>query len=463
MHKFLLLSVSAIITSCTVGPKYFEPKVYEDKQIAEALKLNNTDLKISSNWYEQFEDEKLNTLINYALLNSPDIMSSISKLRQARTLVLINRTDFLPMLNLNSKYDYAKVSKNIGLTSNTDYFQLGFDASWELDIWGKGRLLNMQTTAQLEKALYSLQNIKSVVTAEVATIFFELKTTHENLRIAHENIKLQQEIFNTVAEKYHAGLADSSAYNQAKYILESTKALVPTLESNEAILKNALAVLCGTLPDRLPVILTLKDTNPLNKVYKYNLHALYNLPASIIRTRPDVKAAERALAAQNAAIGQAVAELYPNISISALFGMQSKNISNLFNSDSNTYSYIPTLSLPIFNWDKLSNNVILQHQIKQEAYQNYRKTILQTVEELNNAIIAIQKEIQSNKANRNAVYSMRQVLDNMKEKYANGLIEFSDLLQAQQNLLSAQTNLATSNGNIFKNIVAFYKATGGGY
>ena len=142
---------------------------------------------------------------------------------------------------------------------------------------------------------------------------------------------------------------------------------------------------------------------------------------------------------------------------------QSKNISNLFNSDSNTYSYIPTLSLPIFNWDKLSNNVILQHQIKQEAYQNYRKTILQTVEELNNAIIAIQKEIQSNKANRNAVYSMRQVLDNMKEKYANGLIEFSDLLQAQQNLLSAQTNLATSNGNIFKNIVAFYKATGGGY
>ncbi|MBQ8870418.1 MAG: TolC family protein [Alphaproteobacteria bacterium] len=463
MRKVLLLSVSILIVSCTVGPDYTEPEIYEDKQISEALKLNNTDLKISNDWYTGFDDEKLNTLINYALLNSPDVLSSIAKLRQARTLVLINRTNFLPMLNLGAEYDYAKPSKNIGLVGDTDYFQAGFDASWEIDIWGKGRRLNEQTMAQFEQELYSLRNVKSLIAAETATSFFELKNVHENLRIAKQNLKLQQDIFNNIAQKYNAGLTDKSDYNQAKYILDTTKALIPSLESNEKNLKNALAVLCGTLPDRLPVVISQIDSNPLNRVYKYNLNTLYNLPASIIRTRPDVKASERALSAQNAAIGQAVAELYPNVSLSAMLGVQSTNLSSLFNSDSKAYSYNPALNLPLFNWNKLTNNVDLQKQIKQQAYQNYRKTLLQAVEELNNSIIAVQKELERNKALRNAVYNMQEALTSMRQKYDNGLIEFSSLLQTQQNLLKAQTDLADSSANIFKNIVAFYKATGGGY
>lgn len=463
MRKILLLSASFIITACTVGPNYVEPKIYEDKQISQALKLNNTNLKISNVWYEQFGDEKLNTLINYALLNSPDILSSIAKLRQARTLVSINKTEFLPFLNAGAEYDYINPSKNIGLAADTDYFQIGFDASWELDIWGKGRRLNEQSLAEFEQALYSLRNVKSLIAAEVATTFFDLKTSHENLKIAKQNLILQQDIFDTVSEKYQAGLTDESAYNQAKYILETTKALIPSLENNALAQKNALAVLCGTLPDRLPVIISETDSNPLNRAYKYNLNVLYNLPASIIRSRPDVKMAERNLAAQNAVIGQAIAELYPNVSISAMLGYQSKKLSNIFSSDSKAYSYNPTLSLPLFNWNKLSNNVTLQKQIKQEYYQQYRQTILQAVEELNNAIIAIQQELKTNQSQRNAVYSMQKVLKSMREKYDNGLIEFSSLLQTQQNLLKSQTDLANSSGNIFKNIVAYYKATGGGY
>ena len=463
MRKILLLSISILIASCTVGPNYVKPEIYEDKQIAEALKLNNANLKIANDWYTEFDDEKLNILINYAQLNSPDILSSIAKLRQARSLVLINRTNFLPMLNLNAEYDYVKPSKNIGLVSDTDYFQAGFDASWELDIWGKGRRLNEQTMAQFEQQLYSLRNVKSLIAAETATTFFELKNVHENLRIAKQNLKLQQDIFNSIAQKYDAGLTDKSDYNQAKYILDTTTALIPSLENNATNLKNALAVLCGTLPDRLPVVISQTDSNPLNRVYKYNLNTLYNLPASIIRTRPDVKSAERALAAQNAAIGQAVAELYPNVSLSAMFGVQAHNLSSLFNSDSKAYGYNPTVSLPLFNWNKLTNNVELQKQIKQQAYQNYRKTLLTAVGELDNAAVGIKKEIERNKALKNAVYNMQQALNSMRQKYDNGLIEFSSLLQTQQNLLKAQTDLADSSANILKNIVAFYKATGGGY
>lgn len=190
---------------------------------------------------------------------------------------------------------------------------------------------------------------------------------------------------------------------------------------------------------------------------------LFNLPSDIIRSRPDVKAAERNLAAQNAAIGQAVAELYPNLSISGLFGLQSSAGSKLFNSDSKAYGYTPASVMPLFNWNKLKNNVELQKQIKAESYEAYRQTILQAVEDLSNAITSTQKEYAANKARQAAVYRMRKAFTAMREKYQNGLIEFSDLLKTEQDLLQAETDLAASNGAIYQNIIAFYKATGGGY
>lgn len=452
-----------LLAGCTVGPDYDRPEVYEDLQIAQSLKLTGKNLSISPQWYEQFGDKKLNTLIACALDNSPTIAGGIEKLRQARTVAAINRAEYLPSLNASGKYDFSKVSKNIGAAADTNFFQLGLDASWELDIWGAGRRLNEQSEAEFEEAFYSLHNLKTLLTAEVANNYFLLKTAQEQLRIAKNNLGLQRDIYNTVKEKYDAGIADAAAYNQARYVVETTKALIPTLEYQIEAYKNALAVLTGVLPDKLPANILDPRNNPVNRAYRYDTGQLYDLPASIIRSRPDVKAAERALAAQNAAIGQAVAELYPDFSISALFGFQSGAGSKMFNSDSQAYGYVPSVTLPLFNWNKLQNNVQLQKEILAESYQNYRQVLLQAVEELGNAITAVQKEYTRNRSQRNAVYNMQQVLSSMRDKYENGLIEFSDLLKTEQDLLQAQTTLAASNGAIYQNIIAFYKATGGGY
>lgn len=463
MRKHFLLMMSAAVAACTVGPDYQKPNAYEDLQIAQSLQLTGRDLSISNLWYEQFKDKNLNALIECALNNNPGVRAGIERLRQARTIAAINRVEYLPMLNANGKYDYSHVSKNIGLAADTNYFQIGLDASWELDIWGAGRRLSEQSEAQVQEAYYSVHNLKSLLTAEVANTYFLMKTAQEQLRIAKENLSLQQDIFSTVEGKYIAGIADAAAYNQAKYVVETTKALIPALEYQIDAYKNALAVLTGALPNQLPANILQTSYNPVNHAYQYNTKQLYDLPADIIRSRPDVKAAERAMAAQNAAIGQAVAELYPNLSISGLLGLQSGAGSKLFNSDSKTYGYIPAVSLPLFNWGRLQNNVELQKQIKAETFENYRETVLQAVEELSSAITAVQKEYARNRAQRNAVNNMQKVLIAMRDKYENGLIEFSDLLTTQQDLLEAQTTLAQSNGAIYQNIIAFYKATGGGY
>ena len=463
MFKYLSVFLLFLFCSCTVGPDYEEPIVFDDEQIAKSLHLKETNSQVSKQWYKQFNDKSLNILIETALTNSPTIKGGVAKLRQARTIAAINRTQYLPTLSADTQYEYTKASKNIGLAADTNYFQIGLDAAWEIDVWGAGRRLNEQSLAEFEQAYFSLHNLQVMLTAEVANTYFLLRTTQAQLSNAQNNLKLQQDILQTVTEKYKSGLTDAATYHQAQYLTESTKALIPTLENQITSYKNALAVLTGVLPDNLPADVLSSHKNPVQKAYHYDIYKLYELPADIIRSRPDVKAAERAIAAQNAAIGQAIAALYPNLSIGGLFGFQSGTGSKLFNSDSQAYGYTPKISLPLFNWGKLQSNIQLQQEIKAETFENYRQTILQAVEELQNSISAVQTEYQHNRAQQNAVNNMQKVLRAMRDKYESGLIEFSELLKAEQDLLNAQTDFITSNGTVYQNIIAFYKATGGGY
>lgn len=452
-----------LLASCTVGPDYKRPNTYEDQQIAQTLKLNGKPERIAQNWYTEFADPRLDELVAIGLRHSPSIGIGVQRLRQARSTMRINRTQYLPELNAAAKYDYGKASNNIGAAADTNYFQLGFDATWEIDIWGAGRRLNEQSMAQYQEAAYNLRQMKVVLAAEIASNYFGLKTAQEKLRIAKNNLKLQQDIHQTVKQKFEAGLTSAADYNQAAYVVETTKAAVPGLETQIENYRNALAVLAGILPNELPISVSEQKNNPVNRAYAFKLERLNDLPADIIRSRPDVQAAERALAAQNAAIGQAVAQLYPNVSISALFGYQSSAGSRMFNSGSQAYSYNPSILLPLFNWGRLQENIELQKQIKDEVFENYRQSVLEAVQELANAMTAVRKEYAANQAQKRAVNSMEQVISALRLQYDNGLIEFSDLLQTEQNLLEAQTNLAESNGKIYQNIIAFYKASGGGY
>lgn len=460
MRKLAVL-LSFTAAACTVGEDFSRHALYNDSVIKQELALKN-GTQPSKSWYALFGDEQLNILIEQGLKNSTDIEQAIAILRQARAELKISQAGFLPQINARGGYNYQKNSKNIGPTADTHYYNAGFDASWELDIWGKGRRQDEAAAAMLKAEEYSLNQVKNVVAAEIASDYVNLKLAVEKLRIAKQNLALQRDIFGVVKSKYQSGLTDDIAYNQAEYLLNSTETQIPQLQSQVEQYKNALAVLSGVLPSQLP--LDSEKRSPIfSNAYQYNIKAMYNLPASVIRQRPDVAAAEQNLAAQNALVGAAVADLYPNVSISALWGYAASSGNSLFNSKSQGYSYEPLLSLPLLDWNRLQNQLNKQKYQKQEAFAVYKKTVLTAVGELKNAMANVQNELKRNRLQNRALANMNKVVAASSEKYRSGLIEFSDFLTMEQNRLQAQNSSLESKAGIFQNLIAYYKASGGGY
>lgn len=447
--------------ACTVGPDYVKPGRYSDNVIKRELALKK-GVQPAKNWYALFGDDDLNRLIDLGLQNSTDIEIAVARLKQARASLQISRAAFLPQINGSGGYNYQKNSKNIGPTADSRYYTAGFDASWEFDLWGKGRRQDEAAEAQLKAETYTLNNVKTVVAAELAANYINMKLSAEKLRIARQNLALQKDIFSTVSAKYKSGLTDDIAYNQAEYLVAATEAQIPALQSETEQYKNALAVLAGVLPSQLPI-----DVNKSSPIfagsYRYNTKALYALPAEVIRNRPDVAAAEQNLIAQNAVVGAAVADLYPDVSVSALWGYAASGGNSLFNSKSQGYSYEPLISVPLLDWNRLQNQVEKQKAQKDEALAQYKKSVLSAVAELKNAMTAVQNELKSNQAQNNAVAKMNKVVSASAERYRNGLIEFSDFLTMEQNRLQAQNNSLQSRAQVFQNLVAYYKACGGGY
>ena len=460
MRKLAVL-LSFTAAACTVGEDFSRPALYNDSVIKQELALKN-GTQPSKSWYALFGDEQLNMLIEQGLKNSTDIEQAVARLRQARAELKISQAGFLPQTNARGGYNYQKNSKNIGPAADTHYYNAGFDASWELDIWGKGRRQDEAAAAMLKAEEYSLNQVKNVVAAEIASDYVNLKLAVEKLRIAKQNLALQRDIFGVVKSKYQSGLTDDIAYNQAEYLLNSTETQIPQLQSQVEQYKNALAVLSGVLPSQLRLD-TEKRSPIFSNAYQYNIKAMYNLPASVIRQRPDVAAAEQNLAAQNALVGAAVADLYPNVSISALWGYAASGGNSLFNSKSQGYSYEPLLSLPLLDWNRLQNQLNKQKYQKQEAFAVYKKTVLTAVGELKNTMTNVQNELENNRLQNRALANMNKVVAASSEKYRSGLIEFSDFLTMEQNRLQAQNSSLDSKAGIFQNLIAYYKASGGGY
>lgn len=454
MPEILLLLL--LLSACTVGDDYQKPKIYDDEAIKKELNLSQ-QYKLPEKWYEELGDEQLNSLIEQGLQNSPDIEIAISRLKQSRAQLAVDKTNALPFINLSGGWNYEKASRNIEYGTDSHYYNAGFDASWELDLWGKNRRLIEADEAEIQAQEYTLKDVRITLAAEIASDYAYLFENRELLRTARENETLQQKIFSNVKAKYDSGLADDITYNQAQYLLAQTKAAIPAYESNIENYQNALAVLIGKLPSEIKT----DNASPLFKQnYGTNKKLVYGIPAASVRLRPDVAAAERKLAAQNAIVGTAVAALYPDVSISGFWGYASKGGHGLISSESQTYNYNPALSLPLLDWNKLNNNIELQKQIYAENLAQYKKALLNAVREIKNAGISWENSGKTLVQQRVSEAKMRQAVNSMQKRYDKGLINFSDLLTMRQNLIQAQNLVIKAKGDEIRQLIAFYKAAG---
>lgn len=463
MFKYIVSFSILILTSCNVGDEYTHNYFVEDKEVKENLKITPNEENIPNNWYEMFNDSDLNTLIQHALSNNFTIQKGIERLQQARYTYAIQSKQSYPMFNANGEYNYSKASDNQDYSYDINAFKTGFDVAWELDIWGKGRYISEQYYSLMHGTGYSLLNIKVSIIAEVISNYINLREAQEKLNIATKNLRLQRDIMQTVKDKYNAGIADALALNQAEYAVEKTKSSIPPLKTQIENYKNALAVLLGVTPHTLPMNLDKYKKNITDTAFKYNVQKLYNLPLGVLRSRPDIMAAEMSIYAQNASVNEAITNLYPNISLSASFGFISNSGHSLFNKNSQIYGYTPGVTIPIWHWGQLTNNIELQKHIKEEYILNYNEAILTALTELKNAITAVEQSYKTNAYTQTSFIKMRNVMDLTRNKYENGLIEFTDVATAEQDYLNAQNALAESNAAILQYLTAFYKATGGGY
>ena len=291
----------------------------------------------------------------------------------------------------------------------------------------------------------------------------ELRTAQEKLRITNKNLKIQDDILKSIKDKYLSGAETLLALNQAEFVVEKTKQLIPEYNLEIENYKNAIAVLLGVLPQNLPININNSNNKIIAKPFKYSVQKLYELPLNVIHSRPDILSIEANIRKQNAIINQAIAELYPSINLDMALNFVNSSGRNLFNSNSQVYSYSPTIGVPIWNWNQLKNNVELQKSIKEEYLLNYNEALLTALLDLKNAITSVEQAYKTNSHTLMALEKMKNILTLTKNKFDAGLIEFTDLAQAEQDLLDAQLNAVESNATIIKNITAFYKATGGGY
>jgi NodT family efflux transporter outer membrane factor (OMF) lipoprotein len=452
-HLLLLFLLPFFIGGCTslpaVGPDYERPELPDVPQ----AQTNRADVAA---WWNQFDDPTLTELVERALENNHDLRLAVARVREARARLGQTRAAYGPQVDAVARINKFETSKNTLAFSGSDTrYSTGFDAVWEIDVFGGTRRAVEAATADWEAMQISLSDVRVTVASETAQAYLSVRTFQHQLAVAESNLDTQQLTYDILYDRWETGLSNELAVQQARYNLESTRAAIPLLEAGLEASYNALSVLLGEMPGMLEI--PGLDAIPQSRL------VVEGIPADVLRRRPDVARAERELAAQTARVGQSVADLYPKFSLTGSIGLESLNSSTLFESDSKGYNIIPGVRWPIFYSGSIRNNIKVQEAVQEQYLQRYEAAVLNAVREVRDALTDYQKELERRAALFSAVDAAKAAQDLAVDRYRNGLSDFNNVLDAQRSLLRFQEQLALSEGTVSQNAVRLYKALGGGW
>jgi NodT family efflux transporter outer membrane factor (OMF) lipoprotein len=459
--RFLaMLTGILLITGCaTVGPDYVPPQMQLPDQWHSLSVGNETlDTQRLATWWQALNDPALSRLIEQATTNNHDVLQARSRVREARYRRLQTRAALFPALDATGPANRSSGSEETGSGDTTTLYQAGFDASWELDLFGGNRRSVEAAQADLESQIADGNDVMVALLAEVAVNYIDLRTYQARLAVAQGNVATQQETWELLDALFRAGSGDALAVDQARYNLASSRATIPDLEVGRKAAVNRLAVLIGKAPGALRADLATAQPIP-----QTSLELAVGVPADIIRQRPDIRRAERELAAQTARIGEAEADLYPKFSLSGSIGLEALSLGDLISAGSQTWSFGPTIQWPLFDAGKIRSNIKVQGELQQQALLNYASTVLAALEEVENALVAFAQEQQKLGRLEAAAEAARSAARLAEKQYTTGMTGFSDVLEAQRSMLSFEDQLAESCGAVIVNLVQVYKSLGGGW
>jgi NodT family efflux transporter outer membrane factor (OMF) lipoprotein len=470
----LLVLFIIVVSGCpAVGPNYVRPDttVYKNwnTQIKNDSGVKETGAENLANWWSALGDPMLSSLIDRAQKGNLDLKKAQANIREARARRGLAKASFFPTLEASGSDTRSRGSENAGGTTivdsnviagvmTSDLYNLGFDASWELDIFGGVRRSVEAAQATLEASQENMRDVLVSLVAEVAKDYVDVRTYQARIAIAEDNLKTQEETYQLTVWRNQAGLSDELAVEQARYNLENTRSNIPALRTGLDAAINSIAVLLGEQPGRVHEELSKQEPIP---VAPMNIAA--GVPADTICHRPDVRKAERELASQTAQIGVATADLYPKFTLSGSIGLESISTGNLLSSGSRNYSFGPSITIPIFSGGSTLQNIEIQSALQEQYLIAYKTAILGALKDVENALTAYVQEQYRRQALIDAAAAAKQAVQLSKTKYQAGLSDFSDVMDAERSLLSYEDELATSEGTITTNLISLYKALGGGW
>ena len=478
----------ALVTGCSsipsIGPDYEEPQPPEKSyalpdagapttnltktcEYKPAEKDEDSRVEITTNvtaqWWTRFDDPVLEGLVGGAVSNNISFLMAQRRLEQANWQLLGSYADFLPKFDVgagwNRYWNHENTRSGGGRYTHYNVRNFAVDGSWEIDIFGGTRRLTESAFAEAEAAGWSVADAWLALTTEIGKQYINLRTTQELLNVARTNLVLQSETYDILKSRLDSGIGDELAVNQCAYIVEQTRAEIPVLMTEEESLKNAITILVGEIPGAL------QDTlKPIEAYREWLLppQKVSELPLAMLRTRPDVKAAERKLAAQTARIGVAESQWFPRFFVTGTVGFENTKSTPLFSRDSFMAQIGPAVSWPIFQGGAIYSNVKATEAKTSELALAYQLALEQAYGEVRTAYNAYTQEYHRYKSLKSGVKAATDAVTISKDLYKNGLKDFNNVLDAQRSRLQLEGEFVRSRGKITLALIALYRALGGG-
>lgn len=476
-----LLTLALWLAGCAVGPDYEAPKpqLPGGYHLMDAQQASKTAPgAVNTRWWQTFNDPQLNSLIDRAVEGNLTLQQAVLRIAGARQELAQARGGLFPSLNGSAKVTRQQLGlegllKANGATDQLDsetasqlssleqpvtLYQGSFDASWELDLWGKVRrqveLADAQTQAAIEQRNDALVSLE----AEVARAYLQLRGAQATVATLEQQIAVAQQSWELTQSQQRNGLAPLTDVENARAQLSSLQAQLPQYQSQARQAMNGLAVLLGKTPGALDNELFAPKAMPaLPQIVPVGI------PATLARRRPDIRQAEATLHAQTANIGVSVAQLFPSLSLTGQLGVRNTDVSYLDNWSSHFYSVGPSLSIPIFQGGRLVSSVKLARAQQASAALDYRQTVLTALQDVENALVSYRADQARVTALDETTGSLQRAFDLASDSYRQGISTFIDVLDAQRQLAQAQEQATQARMQSALDLVALYKALGGGW
>jgi NodT family efflux transporter outer membrane factor (OMF) lipoprotein len=461
------LPAALCLCACTVGPDYHRPVVATPPSFASAAagaaapQAEGAEL---SSWWRQFRDPKLSDLIDRGLAGSLTLQSAVSRIREARLKEIELGAAAYPSVSatgsaLKLHTNGGSGGSGIAIPPRVTSYAAGFDATWEVDLFGATRRAVEQANAETQAQLWSRRDGEVSLTAEIANDYFSLRAFQARIALGNAELARQQDLFALIAARRRAGFVTDLDVNQQSTLVATAAAQIPQLRAEVHARVHALGVLLGEPAEALEGELDVPVALPVGQAPSPSL----GLPSDLLLRRPDIRQAERHLAANSAAVGVTTANIYPKLNLYGLATFAGTSLGDLFSLQNLLLAGLGMASAPVFDAGKNRAEVAQAQERRLQAELAYRLAILGALRDVEDAVVRLDAEQTRRQSLGLAVDAAQGSLVIAQDQYRTGFVTFVNVLQAQYALLGAQDQLTVSEALVMTDLVAAYKALGGGW